>query len=197
MEKAVHETKEILPKLKKAEVVDAGALGMYIFFEGFFYSLAGMEDNYRPVTEIFKNSLRIAPSFQEEAESGYCVDFVLKSPTFSPEELVRITQAQDNAVIIPEGDIYKIHLHTEDREKMKAQIGKLGSMLNWEDDNLALQIREFMNAKAGQTLHIMTDAAGSVTRKDAKKYGFTLLNSYLTVGEKCLPETYFQFRRTL
>jgi DegV family protein with EDD domain len=37
----------------------------------------------------------------------------------------------------------------------------------------------------------MTDAAGSVTRKDAKKYGLTLLNSYLTVGEKCLPETYF------
>jgi DegV family protein with EDD domain len=48
-----------------------------------------------------------------------------------------------------------------------------------------------MNAKTGQILHIMTDAAGSVTRKDAKKYGLTLLNSYLAVGEKCLPETYF------
>jgi hypothetical protein len=191
LEKAVQETKEILPKLKKAEVVDAGALGMYIFFEGFFYSLAGMEDNHRPVTEVFKNSLHIAISFREEAESGYCVDFVLKSPTFSKEELVRITQTQDNAVIIPEGDIYKIHLHTEDREKVKAQIGKLGSMLNWEEDNLALQTREFMDAKTGQILHIMTDAAGSVTRKDAKKYGLTLLNSYLTVGEKCLPETYF------
>jgi DegV family protein with EDD domain len=191
LEKAVQETKEILPKLKKAEVVDAGALGMYIFFEGFFYSLAGMENNHRPVTEVFKNSLRIATSFREEAESGYCVDFVLKSPTFSKEELMRITQTQDNAVIIPEGDIYKIHLHTEDKEKMKAQIGKLGSMLNWEEDNLALQTREFMNAKTGQILHIMTDAAGSVTRKDAKKYGLTLLNSYLTVGEKCLPETYF------
>ena len=37
----------------------------------------------------------------------------------------------------------------------------------------------------------MTDAAGSLTIKDAKIYGFTLLNSYLTIGEKCLPETYF------
>jgi DegV family protein with EDD domain len=74
---------------------------------------------------------------------------------------------------------------------MKAQIGKLGSMLNWEEDNLALQTQEFMSAKIGQILHIMTDAAGSVTRKDAQKYGLTLLNSYLTVGEKCLPETYF------
>ena len=30
-----------------------------------------------------------------------------------------------------------------------------------------------------------------MTNQDAKKYGFTLLNSYLTIGEKCLPETYF------
>jgi hypothetical protein len=191
LEKSVHETKEMLPKLKKAQVVDAGALGMYIFFEGFFYSLAEVENNHRPVTEVFKNSLRIATSFREEVESGYCVDFVLQSPNLSKKELVRITQTQDNAVIIPEGGLYKIHLHTEDREKMKAQIGKLGSMLNWEEDNLALQTREFMNAETGQMLHIMTDAAGSVTRKDAKKYGLTLLNSYLAVGEKCLPETYF------
>jgi hypothetical protein len=35
MEKSVHETYELLPKLKNAGVVDAGALGIYIFFEGF------------------------------------------------------------------------------------------------------------------------------------------------------------------
>jgi DegV family protein with EDD domain len=191
LEKSVHETKKLLPKLKKARVVDAGALGIYIFFEGFFYSLAGMTDNYRSVTDVFKNSLRISPFFREETETGYCVDFILKSQTFSKEDLTKITQTQDNAVIIPEGDLYKIHLHTDNRERMKAQIGELGSVLNWEEDNLAVQIKEFMNAKNDQTLNIMTDAAGSVTRKDAKKYGLTLLNSYLTVGEKCLPETYF------
>jgi DegV family protein with EDD domain len=192
LEKAVHDTKELLPKLKKAQVVDAGALGMYIFFEGFFCSLAGLTDNYRPLTEIFKDSLHISSSFHEDTANGYCVDFVVKPGTSSREELVKITQAQDNAVIIPEGDIFKIHLHTEDREKVKNQIGRLGSMLNWEEDNLASQISEFMNVKAGQKLHIMTDAAGSVTRSDAKHYGLTLLNSYLTVGDKCMPETYFQ-----
>ncbi|MCK7508111.1 MAG: DAK2 domain-containing protein [Desulfobacterales bacterium] len=35
LEQAVHETRELLPKLKEAGVVDSGALGMYIFFEGF------------------------------------------------------------------------------------------------------------------------------------------------------------------
>ena len=70
-------------------------------------------------------------------------------------------------------------------------MGALGSVMAWEDDNLALQIRDFMNAPADAALHIMTDAAGSLTRDDAKKRGFTLLNSYLNVGDQSMPETYF------
>ncbi len=192
LEKAVHETYEQLPRLKEAGVVDAGALGMYIFFEGFFYALAGIPDDCRPITETFKNRLRISPSFQENTESGYCVDFVLKAPHYSPDELKIITSTQEEVIIIPEGDFYKIHLHTQDKENVRSQIMDLGSVVKWEDDNLASQIEEFMHSKDGQTLHIMTDAAGSVTNQDAKKYGLTLLNSYLTIGEKCLPETYFR-----
>ena len=191
LEKAVHETYEQLPQLKKAGVVDAGALGIYIFFEGFFYTLAGIPDDCRPVTETFKNRLQILPSFQENTESGYCVDFVVKAPNYSPDELKIITSTQEEVIIIPEGDFYKIHLHTQDKEDIRSQIAGLGNVVNWEDDNLASQIEEFMHSRDGQTLHIMTDAAGSVTNQDAKKYGFTLLNSYMTIGEKCLPETYF------
>lgn len=191
LEKAVHETYELLPKLKMAGVIDAGALGIYIFFEGFLQTLAGLSDDCRPVTETFKNRLQILPSFQENTESGYCVDFVVKAPDYSSDELKRITGTEGSVTIIPDGDFYKIHLHTEDKEKVKAQIAELGSVINWEDDNLASQIKEFMHPNAGQTLHIMTDAAGSVTRQNASKYSLTLLNSYINVGEKCLPETYF------
>jgi DegV family protein with EDD domain len=191
LEKAVQETHEQLPRLKEAGVVDAGALGMYIFFEGFFYALAGVPHDCRPVTETFKNRLRISPSFQENTESGYCVDFVLKAPHYSPDELKIITSTQEEVIIIPEGDFYKIHLHTQDKENVRSQITCLGNVVNWEDDNLAYQIEEFKHSNSGP-LHIMTDAAGSLTNQDAKKYGFTLLNSYLTIGDKCLPETYIR-----
>jgi len=191
LEKAVHETYEQLPRLKEAGVVDAGALGIYIFFEGFFYALAGLPDNCRPIMETFNNRLRILPAFQEKTESGYCVDFVVKAPNYSSDEVRIITSAEENVIIIPEGDFYKIHLHTGNKEKVRDQINGLGNVVNWEDDNLASQINEFRNSNTAQTFHIMTDAAGSVTNQDAKKYGFTLLNSYLTIDEKCLPETYF------
>lgn len=190
LEKAVHQTCDQLPRLKEAGVVDAGALGMYIFFEGFFSTLGNVPEACRPVTETFKNRLKISSSFQEQTESGYCVDFVVQSSQHSPVDLKTITNAQEEVIIIPEGDFYKIHLHTRDREMVRSQMNSLGNVVNWEDDNLASQIEAFKHVNLNP-LHIMTDAAGSLTTEDAKKYGFTLLNSYLTVGDKCLPETYF------
>ncbi len=191
LEKSVHDTCEMLPKLKKAGVVDAGALGMYIFFEGFFYSLTGTKHEYRPIPEIFKDHLHVSPAFQEEAETGYCVDFVIKGQNLSEDKLAEITKEQESVIVIPEGDLYKIHLHTDNREKIKGEVAKFGSMVNWEDDNLNQQINEFRNAQSNQELHIMTDAAGSLARTDAKNNGITLLHSYITLGEKCLPETHF------
>ncbi|MBN1472229.1 MAG: DegV family EDD domain-containing protein, partial [Syntrophaceae bacterium] len=191
MEKAVHETYEQIPRLQEAGVVDAGALGIYIYFEGFFYTLAGIPDDYRPLTETFKDRLRILPAFQENAESGYCVDFVVKAPRYSQDEIKMITSVQEEVIVIPEGEFYKVHLHTQDKEMVRSQATGLGSLVNWEDDDLTAQIAEFKHLNAEKTLHLMTDAAGSLTTQDARIYGFTLLNSYLTIGEQCLPETYF------
>jgi len=191
LEQAVLETRDTLPKLKNAGVVDAGALGMYIFFEAFFHALAGAENAGRPVTDVFKGHLKISSTFQEVSEAGYCVDFVVKADARTSADLARLAGSQESAVIIREGDLYKIHLHTDDKDKMKSQMAAYGSVVQWEEDNLSAQIAEFLQTHNGSPLHLLTDAAGSLTRDDAKKYGFTLLASYLNVGEKSLPETCF------
>lgn len=190
LEKSVHDTCAMLPKLKKAGVVDAGALGMYIFFEGFFFSLTDAERNHRPITELFKNRLHISQEFQEDAQAGYCVDFVVKAHNLSREKLANITGSEESVIVIPDGDLYKIHLHTDNREKIKAAAAKFGSVINWEDDDLGQQINEFRHARSDSQMHIMTDAAGSLTHADAQKNGITLLHSYITLNGKCLPETH-------
>lgn len=192
LEKSVHDTYEILPKLKKAGVVDAGALGMYIFFEGFFHSLTKTMDECLPVAEIFKDRLHISSAFQEETEAGYCVDFVLEAQDLSSDKLINTLGSEESVIVIPEGNFYKIHLHTENKEKIRDEAAKLGSMVNWEDDNLSRQINEFHHIQTNRRLHIMTDAAGSLTRSDARKNGITLLHSYITLNGKSLPETYLQ-----
>ncbi|MEN6375627.1 MAG: DegV family protein [Smithella sp.] len=190
LEKSVHDTCAMLPKLKKAGVVDAGALGMYIFFEGFFFSLTETARNHRPITELFKTRLHISREFREDAQAGYCVDFVVEAHNLSSEKLANITAGEESIVVIPNGDLYKIHLHTDDKEKIKAAAAKFGSVINWEDDDLGQQINEFRHARSDPKMHIMTDAAGSLTHADAQKNGITLLHSYITLNGKCLPETH-------
>jgi len=190
LEIAVHKTCAMLPKLQKAGVVDAGALGMYIFFEGFFQALTKTASNHRPITELFKNRLHISREFREDSQAGYCVDFVVEAHNLSREKLVNITAGKESVIFIPDGGFYKIHLHTDDRAKIKAEAAQCGSIINWEDEDLGQQIKEFRRARSDSKMHIMTDAAGSLTHADAQKNGITLLHSYITLNGKCLPETH-------
>jgi len=43
LEETVRSTPDFLPKLKQAGVVDAGALGMFLYFEGFFQRFLRMD----------------------------------------------------------------------------------------------------------------------------------------------------------
>ena len=112
LEKAVKSTPELLPKLKQAGVVDSGALGMYVFLEGFFKSLTGQTVKYRPITAVFKGVLEISPSFQVEIEEGYCVDTVIHFDDNDEEKLSQLLQSDESVVIIPHKDYLKVHFHT-------------------------------------------------------------------------------------
>jgi DegV family protein with EDD domain len=191
LEESVKSTPELLPKLKQAGVVDSGALGMYIFLEGFFKSLIGQHNEFRPISAIFQGLLKISPSYQVEMEEGYCVDTVIHFDENPEEKISRLSQYAESVVVIPHKDYLKIHLHTSNSREAKAQIESLGDVVQWTDDNIGLQIQDFTRLHRQGAVHIMTDAAGSVTRRDSRELGLTLLDSYIIAGEKSLPETLF------
>lgn len=188
LEQAVRSTPELLPRLKEAGVVDSGALGMYIYFEGFFKSLAGTSD-FKPIMSVFGENLRIGSSFSYEAEEGYCVDVTLNAGNRKDEAIRVLSQLGESVVVIPGDDFLKVHLHTSDRSAVKKRMESLGGIIRWSDDDLGEQVRDFSRKEIRQAIHIMTDAAGSVTRDDACRLGITLLDSYITVEDLAAPET--------
>jgi dihydroxyacetone kinase-like predicted kinase len=74
---AVRHTPDQLAILKASGVVDAGALGLYIFFEGFFTSLADGKGNLNPVTETFRGQLQVTAVLESDNPEGFCIDTVL------------------------------------------------------------------------------------------------------------------------
>ncbi len=191
LEKATLSTNKLLPKLKQAGVVDSGALGMYIFLESFFNSLIGRQESLIPITKKFKGFLQISPSFQEETEVGYCVDTTVRLDNTKRGNISSLSEWGESVVAIEHEDYLKVHLHTDNREEARKRIESIGDVVNWTDDNMDRQIKKFKRQSKPNTIHIMTDAAGSVTRQDSSNLKFTLLDSYIIAGDKSLPETHF------
>jgi DegV family protein with EDD domain len=190
LEDAVRSTPDLLPRLKEAGVVDSGALGMFIFFEGFFDSLSGGTVMRTPVTAVFSGLLSISTSYEIEEENGYCVDATLDA---GDEKAIRALSGMgESVVVIPGEDYVKVHLHAGDADKVRRSMESVAGIVRWLDDDLAEQVHEFKRLETDRAIHVMTDAAGSVTREDARSFGMTLLDSYVTVGDLSAPETYMQ-----
>lgn len=191
LENSVKSTTELIPKLKSAGVVDSGALGMFIFFDGFFHALCGAGESYRSITDTFREELHIGAEFREEVTEGFCVDTVLAGDDYSERTIETLSALGDSIAVAGNGRYLKIHLHTDDEKEARRKLAAFGEPVRWSVDDLGIQTGEFRQQPVSGAIHVMTDAAGSVTRKDAQRYGITLMDSYVTLEDKCLPETLF------
>ena len=185
---AVRSTLEQLPALKAAGVVDAGALGMFIFFEGFFRRLLSDEARLVTVTGRFNGLLQVAFDNKTDGPCGYCVNTILTPLSdFTAGDIT--TELGESVVTVADGNRLRVHLHTTDQARTRDQLACLGQVVAWQADPLAADIPLGQGAGQNQPVRVMTDAAGSLNRSQAKALGAILLDSYLIVDGARIPET--------
>jgi len=202
LQKSVFDTTQLLSDLQKAGVVDSGALAMYVFFDGFFRHLSQQDCATGSIFDIFAGRLAISSSFRQKATDCYCVDVVIQlDEKQAPDEHLTENQAtvRDNLaklgeslVVVQDDSFLKIHIHTPDPGQLRGQLGSFGNIVQWTD--AAIDQGSFSpSPKTGKkpTLHIVTDAAGSLTRAMAQDLGITLLDSYIIVGDDIRPESLY------
>ena len=113
-------TPDLLPVLKEAGVVDSGGAGLVCILEGMRKAVNGeMLDSQE--TMNFGTSAVFEDLNKEEAEFGYCTEFILKldkEKVGSVEEfsentvLDQISPIGNSIVIVKDEDIVKVHVHT-------------------------------------------------------------------------------------
>jgi uncharacterized protein len=190
LQDAVLATSQILPELRQAGVVDSGALGMYIFFEGFFRQLAGLTSPLAPIPEIFHGRLVISDDFQASPTDCYCVNALIQTDGNQAETSGSLAQWGESVVMLPTESGFKLHIHTSDREQLRARLSSLGEIVDWSDEAMNQDHRgSFTVAGEKQVIHIMTDGAGSLTREMAQRHGITLLDSYILTIDGSRPES--------
>lgn len=189
IQEAVRQTPELLPELREAGVVDAGALAMFLFLEGFLKNAWGPEKNFRSVHEIFGDRICLAPDFDRAEGEGYCVDLVMRMDKDFGSSVSRIAESDQSATVYTFSDYAKLHLHTRDVRELKQKAEQIGEIVQWNEDDLERQVKQFRLPETTGPVHIVTDAAGSLTREMARRLGVTLLESYVNLGNTSVPET--------
>jgi len=190
----VRSTADILPELRESGVVDAGALGMFLFLETFFCTLLKSPEKMLSPYERFPGKLHISPAFHRQREKGHCINAVIHTNK-DAEHAGNLISACGQHTIVTSLPLEKgencltVHLHSEEKEKVRQQFETIGHILQWSDENMAVQSEKKETVQ--HCIRIMTDAAGSVTRADAKELGITLLDSYILMEDTSLPESFF------
>lgn len=192
-----------LPELSRAGVVDAGALAMFIFFDGFFRQLAGQEDIFVSVDTLFPGKLRLSSDFQFNDQNSYCVDAVIHTGGDLAVAREKLSRLGESVVVVPGKSSLKVHIHTPDPQQLRMQLSSFGEVTNWSDEAIdergAVQLAESLE---GRILHLVTDAAGSLTRELARQNSITLLDSYIVADGSsrpeslCFPEDVYTLMRT-
>lgn len=190
MKVAVAETTQVIPQLKQTGVVDSGALGMFLFFEGFFTSLVKQTDNLASPSDMFGEMLTVTNNGPDHYPEQYCIDTVIVPKAEVEETRKRLPPLGSQIVTSTSGDRMKIHLHTDDKIQVKTDIEALGAVVQWDLEPIVSGCQELAAAKqCAGPIHIVTDGAGSLTAKEARALGITLMDSYIVMDNHPLPET--------
>lgn len=142
-------TPDMLPVLKKADVVDSGGAGLVCIIEGALQALEGKEIETEMKPKESDNQELNLDLFTEDSvlEYGYCTELLLRlqrSKT-DPESLEVSTLTEylkgigDSVVAFKTGSIVKIHIHTMTPDRVLAFCQRYGEFLKIKIENMSLQ----------------------------------------------------------
>ena len=111
-DETVRETRELLPVLTEAGVVDAGAAGLVEIVRGIHAALTGapIESPADAGEEISVDAIH-----QELSRFRYCTVFVVEGDALDPDELRgELEQLGDSLLVVGDRSAVKVHIHTDD-----------------------------------------------------------------------------------
>ena len=158
MYRSLKQTPDKLEVLKESNVVDSGAYGYIVIFEGIYKYLIGDS------VEADENLINTQPKsveplyFNENSDfvEGYCMEFLLQLlnqkgsvKEFNLNNFINHIKELGNSIVcLKEGTIVKVHIHTLNPSPIIDFAKKFGEFISFKLENMQLQHNEFSVVKA-------------------------------------------------
>ncbi len=188
-------TPELLPVLRQAGVVDAGAKGFVHLLEGVVEYINGdpfvMLENPPSFGDIEPAAAR-APivSAAGVEDFRYCTEALVRGSAIPDADAVRrlLREQGDSVIVIRTGEILKIHIHTDDPERVFRDVRALGTLVAHKAEDMHKQHEVITRSAAAhvdlarRAVTVVTDTACDLPDEIVRAHGIHLVPLTLVVG---------------
>ena len=150
---AAARTPDLLPVLREAGVVDAGAQGLFVLLDGMLRGLRGESagDEKYDLGAIDASWLSATARVHGDgATSGFCTEFVIAGSALDAEAIrARLRSGGDSLLVVGGGDLVRVHVHTHQPDDALAYGRTLGAVSHEKVDDMEAQFQRVARSSAG------------------------------------------------
>lgn len=194
---ALARTPELLPALRKAGVVDAGAKGFVSLLEGVGAYIHG--DPILPPKEEYKPGPLVAGEVEygDSERYRFCTEALVRGDGLpsSDEVKAEFGSIGDSLVVISTGNLLKVHVHTDDPERIFGWLRERGRLVTHKAEDMRAQHEAIGRASedgartlARRPVVIVTDTASDLPDEQVRAHGIHLVPLQLVFEEGALED---------
>lgn len=179
-------TRELLPALREAGVVDAGAKGFVSFFEGVVRYIDGQAPGdviaEAPLERTHggdRPSLYMAREAGVGADEGrYCTQIALRGDRVPDTAQIRrlIQDLGTSTIVLRSGPVAKVHIHSDTPAVVRERLQEYGEIVSEVVEDTQL-------VGAGRHVAVVTDSAADLPPAWAERHGVTVVPLQVIVGD--------------
>lgn len=176
----VDATRNTLEPMRKADVVDAGALGVLAFVEGIAHTLTTDHLPMADATAVKAQSLAID---HEHGEERFCTECLLEGAIIDHRALrERLAIMGSSLVIAGTARKVRVHIHTNDPPAVFKEMSQFGSLTETKADDMQ---RQTLSARRQEAqVAIVMDSAGDLTDELISQYHIHVVPLRVHFGEE-------------
>jgi DegV family protein with EDD domain len=190
-------TPDLLPDLKKAGVVDAGAKGFVSLLEGVLLFMNGDPIVPPETSEDTRTAVAEVEYPLEDEKYRFCTEALVRGEALPDQAVVkaRLREMGDSLIVIRSDDVLKIHIHTDEPDDVFGYLRTLGNLATHKAEDMQAQHATVEAAArrsgghvtlARRPVTIVTDSASDLPVEIARAHGVRVTPLLLIDGEQSL-----------
>lgn len=178
-ERSLRRTREMLPALREAGVVDAGAKGFVAFFEGIVHYVEGRLGDDHLEEEDTARSLYHAREAGVGADEGrYCTQVAVRGEGLPEDREIRaaLKGLGTSTIVLRAGNVAKVHIHADEPDAVVAVLSRFGRIVSERIEDTTL---------AGATHHVavVVDSSADLPREWVERHGVTVVPLQVVIDD--------------